>query len=182
MMPLKWNWNTNASIDALTATSTQRGIPRWVACKRWCTPLHTSEPCITTRKKYPRWLPTSHCCIPCAASRASAAGLLDRLFCSRVLCSMYLLCCSRVSAACCKPTLHLLCRGQVSADHVFLHKGIHSGQALLAYLQHAENLLQQQQLNGRQPVRLIVIDSIASVFRDLGNNPQVIAAWTGASV
>ena len=92
---------------------------------------------------------------------------------------MHLLCCSRVAAACCRPTLRLLRRGQVSADHVFLHKGIHSGQALLAYLQHAEKLLQQQQLSGRQPVKLIVIDSIASVFRDLGNNPQVIAAKLG---
>ena len=121
--------------------------------------------------------------IPCAAARLSAACSSQCLLCcDRVLCSRHLLCCSRVPAACCQPTLHLLCRGQVTADHVFLHKGIHSGQGLLAYLQHAEKLLQQQQLSGRQPVRLIVIDSIASVFRDLGNNPQVIAARMGASV
>jgi hypothetical protein len=53
-------------------------------------------------------------------------------------------------------------------QHIFMEKGIYRGPELMQRLQALGPMLRQQATTAR-PVKLIVLDSIAAVFRDLGD-------------
>lgn len=62
------------------------------------------------------------------------------------------------------------CSSPRPLDNVFMEMDIHTGDDLLRSLTMAERILQQPP---GLPVRLIIIDSIASIFRDAGDNAGV---------
>ena len=57
-------------------------------------------------------------------------------------------------------------------DNIFIEKGLATGQDLLACLHRLRSLLERQR-QGARPVRLLVVDSIAYLFRDMGDNAGV---------
>ena len=57
-------------------------------------------------------------------------------------------------------------------DNIFIEKGLATGQDLLACLRRLRPQLERQRAGGR-PVRLLVVDSIAYLFRDMGDNAGV---------
>lgn len=56
---------------------------------------------------------------------------------------------------------------------MFLERGALTGPSLVAYLSRAEELLHVQKLRGR-PIRLIIIDSVANIFRDVGEQSEKV--------
>lgn len=65
-------------------------------------------------------------------------------------------------------------------DKIYIEKGVSSGQELLATLRRAERLLQAR--GGQLPLRLIVVDSMAHIFRDVAGGGAAGAASGGGDV
>lgn len=61
---------------------------------------------------------------------------------------------------------------KASLDNVFWERDVVSGEDLLERLRHAEIIMRQAQ---EMPLCLLIIDSIAHLFRDVGDKPDVAA-------
>lgn len=59
-----------------------------------------------------------------------------------------------------------------SLDSIYWERDIVDGEDLIDRLRHAETIMHQPQ---ELPLRLLIIDSIAHLFRDVGDNPGVAA-------
>lgn len=61
---------------------------------------------------------------------------------------------------------------KASLESVYWERDVVDGQDLLDRLKHAEHIMRQPQTT---PLRLLIVDSIAHLFRDVGDKPQIAA-------
>lgn len=61
---------------------------------------------------------------------------------------------------------------KASLDNVYWERDVVDGNDLLQRLKHAEAVMRQPQ---QMPLRLLIIDSIAHLFRDVGDKPGIAA-------
>jgi RecA/RadA recombinase len=64
-----------------------------------------------------------------------------------------------------------VCRCKAALDNILLERGVNTPADLFRVLERAEDLLRNPTA---KPVRLIIIDSVASVFRDVGDDSTAL--------